>query len=93
MFDRAVKKYKDQVEQSRYEIRATQGVLLDEVTQARSMQLMRYVIVWLLRIASGKNLPKETLELPLPEKQPEVFRNLPEYFMDDIVDNFKFIFR
>ncbi|KAF2101129.1 hypothetical protein NA57DRAFT_65398 [Rhizodiscina lignyota] len=93
MFDRAVKKYKDQVEQSRYEIRATQGVLLDEVTQARSMQLMRYVIVWLLRIASGKNLPKETLELPLPEKQPEVFRNLPEYFMDDIVDNFKFITR
>lgn len=93
MFDRAVKKYKDQAEQSRCEIRATQGVLLDEVTQARSMQLMRYVIVFLLRIASGKNIPKETLELPLPEEQPEVFKNLPEYFMDDIVDNFKFITR
>lgn len=75
------------------EIHATRGVLLDELLQARSMQFMRYVIVWLLRIASGQNLPKETLRLPLPERQSDVFKCLPEYFLQDIVDNFKFITR
>lgn len=93
MFDRAFKKYKDQLEQSKYEVQATRGVLLDETTQGRSMQLMRYVIVWLLRLASGKNLPKEQLELPLPGSQNQVFSCLPEYFMEDVVDNFKFISR
>ncbi len=56
------------------------------------MQFMRYVIVWLLRLASRQDLPaKEQLQLPLPSEQPDVFRTLPEYFLEDIVDNFKFI--
>lgn len=55
------------------------------------MQFMRYVIVWLLRLASGQNLPKEKLQLPLPAQQPEIFKCLPEYFLEDIVENFKFI--
>lgn len=54
---------------------------------------MRFVIVWILRLASGQNLPKEGLTLPLSEGQPEVFQCLPEYFLQDIVDNFKFITR
>jgi ubiquitin conjugation factor E4 B len=71
---------------------ATQGVLLDEVAQARSMQFMRYVIVWLLRLVSP-GFPKKPLDLPLPEQQPMAFQCLPEYFLEDIVDNFKFITR
>ncbi|TKA42446.1 hypothetical protein B0A54_06896 [Friedmanniomyces endolithicus] len=64
----------------------------NDPSQARSMQFMRYVIVWLLRLASRQDLPaKEQLQLPLPSEQPEVFRTLPEYFLEDIVDNFKFI--
>ena len=35
----------------------------------------------------------EPLHLPLKEEQPEVFKCLPEYFLEDIVDNFKFITR
>lgn len=31
--------------------------------------------------------------LPLPDEQPEAFRCLPEYFLEDIVDHFKFITR
>lgn len=72
-------------------IHATDGVLLDDLNQALSMQFMRYVIVFLLRIASRQNLPKEKLQLPLPDEQPDVFKCLPEYFVEDIVDNFKFI--
>jgi len=55
------------------------------------MQFMRYVIVWLLRLTSRQDLPKQQLQLPLPAEQPDVFATLPEYFLEDIVDNFKFI--
>ena len=72
---------------------ATTGVLLDKEVQARSMQFMRYIIVWLLRLASGQNLPKEQLRLPLPAEPPAVFKCLPQYFLEDIVANFKFIVR
>lgn len=73
-------------------IHATNGVLQDETTQSRSMQFMRYVIVWLLRLASGQDLPKSKIQLPLAEEQSHVFQCLPEYFLEDIVDNFKYIF-
>lgn len=56
------------------------------------MQFMRYVIVWLLRIVCPQ-YPKKPLKLPLPEQQLEAFKCLPEYFLEDIVDNFKFITR
>ena len=52
---------------------------------------MRYNIVWLMRLASQQNLPKERLLIPLSEVQPDVFKFLPEYFLEDITDNFKFI--
>ena len=70
---------------------ATNGVLLDDLSQQRSMQFMRYVIVWLLRLATRQNLPKEKLKIPLPDEQADVFKCLPEYFLEDITDNFKFI--
>jgi len=94
MFEAALKKYKDQIERGYCVLHATRGVLLDELLQARSMQFMRYVIVWLLRLVSpGSNFPKGPLHLPLPAEQPEVFKCLPEYFVEDVVDNFKFITR
>ncbi|KAL2383737.1 hypothetical protein RJ035_005598 [Blastomyces gilchristii] len=91
MFEDALKKYKDRLDLGLSFKYTLQGILLDETWQARSMQFMRYVIVWLLRIASGRNLPTETLKLPLPENQPENFKCLPEYFVDDVVSSFKFI--
>lgn len=94
VFDAHVRKVKDQIERGKSSILAIQGVLLDETTQARSMQLMRYVIVWLLRIVSpGGTFPKKELQLPLPTEQPVEFKCLPEYFVEDIVGNFKFITR
>ena len=94
MFDNAIKKYKDQIDKGLSYKYAVQGVLLDDLTQARSMQFMRYVIVWMLRLVSpGHDYPKQPLKLPLPEEQTEVFKCLPEYFLEDIVGNFKFIMR
>ncbi len=31
--------------------------------------------------------------LPLKDEEPEVFKVLPEYFLENIVSNYKFIFR
>ncbi|KAF2085995.1 ubiquitin conjugation factor E4 [Saccharata proteae CBS 121410] len=94
MFENALKKYRDSVEKSHCQILATQGILLDETIQGRAMQFMRYVIVWLIRVAApGLDYPKQQLSLPLPSEQPEEFKCLPEYFLEDIVDNFKFITR
>ncbi|KAK8158585.1 ubiquitin conjugation factor E4 [Phyllosticta citrichinensis] len=89
-FENAIKKYKDAIERAHCTILATQGVLLDETTEGRAMQFMRYVIVWLLRIVSP-GYPQQKLKLPLPEEQPEAFKFLPEYFLEDVVENFKFI--
>jgi ubiquitin conjugation factor E4 B len=92
VFDTHLKKYKDRVEKGHCTVYATQGVLLDETTQARSMQFMRYVIVWILRLVSpGSEFPTGSLQLPLPVEEPMSFKCLPEYFLEDICDNFKFI--
>ena len=90
-FEEHVNKIKKMIDDNWSTVHATTGVLLDDLNQARSMQFMRYVIVWLLRLSSGQDVPKQTLQLPLPDQQPEVFKVLPEYFLEDIVDNFKFI--
>jgi len=94
MFETMLKKYKDQIDKGFSYKYAVQGVLLDDLSQARSMQFMRYVIVWLLRlVAPGHSFPAQHLKLPLPAEQPEVFKCLPEYFLEDVVGNFKFIMR
>ncbi|KAK4692897.1 ubiquitin conjugation factor E4 B, partial [Lecanoromycetidae sp. Uapishka_2] len=94
MFEKALKKFKDRIDTGMSYKYSVEGVLLDDLTQARSMQFMRYVIVWLLRlVALGHDFPKRPLKLPLPEQQAEVFKCLPEYFLEDVVGNFKFIMR
>lgn len=90
-FEVMFKRYKDQVEQGHCVYYATEGVLLDDLSQSRSMSFMRYVIVWLLRLASGAEFPKQTIDLPLAQEQPDVFKYLPEYFIEDVVDHFKFL--
>lgn len=94
MFDGFLKKFKDKIDSGFSYKYAVQGVLLDDLTQARSMQFMRYVIVWLLRlVVPGKDFPRTALQLPLPKEEPEVFRCLPEYFLEVVIANFKFIMR
>lgn len=71
-----------------------EGVLTDKSMQTLSLQFMRYVTVWLLRVASGSAyVPGQKLHLPLPTNKPEAFSCLPEYALQDVVDNFKFVLR
>jgi ubiquitin conjugation factor E4 B len=97
-FELALKKYKERLETGNCIVNAITGVLLDEESQGRSMSLMRYIIVWLMRLVDPRSAtagpatlyPNSSIPLPLPEQQPEIFKCLPEYFIEDIVDNFKF---
>lgn len=92
MFENAVQKYKDQIDKGLSYKHAVQGVLLDEQSQQRTMQFMRYVIVWLFRlVAPTSQYPKQPLRLPLPLEQPEVFKCLPEYFLEDVVGAYRFV--
>ncbi|KAH7040368.1 ubiquitin elongating factor core-domain-containing protein [Microdochium trichocladiopsis] len=71
-----------------------EGVVLDDGLQTSSLQFMRYVSVWLLRTASGTNyLPGQKMKLPLSAQKPEAFSCLPEYALQDVVDNLRFIFQ
>ncbi|KAI1106443.1 ubiquitin conjugation factor E4 [Jackrogersella minutella] len=72
---------------------AIQGVVLDESIQTLSLQFMRYVSVWLLRVAGGTDYkPGQDFRIPLPVDRPDAFSCLPEYALQDVVENFKFVF-
>lgn len=90
MFDNALKRYKDQLDNGLSFKFAAQGVLTDEQSQTRSMQFMRFVTVWLLRQMSGGTFPQKQLTLPFPQ-QPQALACLPEYFLNVISGNFAFI--
>lgn len=94
LFEVTLRRHTDVLEKSMSLKYAIEGVLLDEKMQGRSLQFMRYVAVWLLRVASQSDYkPERALTLPLPKEQPEAFKCLPEYALQDVVDNFKFVFR
>lgn len=94
IFEIGVRRHVDVLEKAMSLKYAIEGCLLDEKMQGRSLQFMRYVCVWLLRVASQSDYkPDKPLQLPLPKEQPEAFKCLPEYALQDIVDNFKFVFR
>ncbi|CZT06288.1 probable ubiquitin fusion degradation protein 2 [Rhynchosporium graminicola] len=93
-FEEQLKRFNDVLEKSMSLKFAIEGVLLDKVMQAKSLMFMRVVTVWLLRIATGSNYtPDQTIQLPLPAEQPDAFKYLPEYVLEDIVGNFNFVFR
>jgi ubiquitin conjugation factor E4 B len=93
-FEEQLRRFNEVLDKSTSFKLAIEGVLLDKNMQAKSLMFMRYVTVWLLRIASGSDYKPETsISLPLSEEQPEAFKFLPEYVLEDIVGNFNFIFR
>ncbi|KAI1088962.1 ubiquitin conjugation factor E4 [Rostrohypoxylon terebratum] len=73
-----------------------EAVVLNEPMQQLCLQFMRYVAVWLLRVATGVDYRpggSNKIVLPLPAAQPVAFNCLPEYAIQDVIENFKFIFQ
>lgn len=93
LFEMRLAKFREAVDSRWSIIHATRGILTDSTLQSNSIQVMHFLIVWLLRLASGKSIPQDTLTLPLSDAEPDAFRYLPEYFLEVIVSNFKYILR
>ncbi|KAJ4306774.1 Ubiquitin conjugation factor E4 [Collariella sp. IMI 366227] len=94
MLEDAIQRHTNVLERTMALKYSIEGILLEHKMQSRSLQFMRYVTVWLLRLASQTEYtPDKQLRLPLPAEQPEAFKCLPEYALQDVVDNFKFVFR
>lgn len=69
------------------------SVMANEHMQTLSLRFMRYVAVWLLRLASGTDyLPGKDMKLPLPEQAPASFTCLPEYAASVILNNLRTAF-
>jgi ubiquitin conjugation factor E4 B len=93
-FEEQLRRFNEVLDKSTSLKFAIEGVLLDKNMQTKSLMFMRYVTVWLLRIATGSDYtPEKTISLPLSAQQPDSFKFLPEYVLEDIVSNFNFIFR
>lgn len=96
LFEETLKRHTNVLEKTIALKYAIEGALLDERMQSTSLRFMRYVTVWLLRLATGSNYKpgteSETIKLPLSAESSEAFACLPEYALQNIVDNFKFVF-
>jgi ubiquitin conjugation factor E4 B len=62
LFDRQIEKMRERIDSGLSYKLGVQGVLFDDLSQARSMQFMRYVIVWMLRtVSSHHDFPRQEL--------------------------------
>ncbi|KID97961.1 ubiquitin fusion degradation protein 2, partial [Metarhizium majus ARSEF 297] len=97
LFEETLKRHTNVLEKTIALKHAIEGALLDERMQSTSLRFMRYVAVWLLRLVTASDYKpgRETqmIRLPLSSDNAEAFACLPEYTLQNIVDNFKFIFR
>ncbi|PHH82012.1 hypothetical protein CDD83_3386 [Cordyceps sp. RAO-2017] len=97
LFEETLKRHTNVLEKTIALKYAIEGALLDERMQSTSLRFMRYVAVWLLRLVSesdykpGKESQMIKLALSMADSRP--FACLPEYALQNIVDNFKFVFR
>ncbi|KAK5997791.1 Ubiquitin conjugation factor E4 [Cladobotryum mycophilum] len=97
LFEETLRRHTNVLEKTTALKHSIEGVLLDERMQSTSLRFMRYVAVWLLRLATGTDYKpgreSETIRLPITVEPGNYFAYLPEYTLQNIVDNFKFIFR
>lgn len=92
--DEQIRRFNEVLDKSTSLKLAIEGVVFDKHMQGKSLTFMRYVSVWILRMASGTDYkPEKSISLPLSDEQPEIFKFLPEYVLEDIVGNFNFILR
>ncbi|KOS21891.1 Ubiquitin conjugation factor E4 [Escovopsis weberi] len=97
LFEETLRRHQNVLEKSCAMKHTIEGILMDERMQSLSLKFMRYVTVWLLRVATESDykpgLESETIKLPMTMSPENFFPYLPEYVLQNIVDNFKFVFR
>ncbi|BFZ57128.1 Ubiquitin conjugation factor E4 [Savitreella phatthalungensis] len=76
---------------------AYEALLCDDKIQLKSLNFLSLVASWLLRLVDRKHAyPASSIVLPLEDIQStaaEAYRNLPEYFVEDICESFLYVSR
>lgn len=72
-----------------------EALLCDETSQARSFAFLSLVASWLVRLVDSRHsYPQSMIVLPLePLESAVAYRNLPEYFVEDIAEFFLYVSR
>ncbi|CAE6424178.1 unnamed protein product [Rhizoctonia solani] len=64
-----------------------------DITQ-RNLAFINYTMVWMLRMVDPTHqYPSKAMTLPLPERVPDEFNMLPEYFVEDTVEYYIYVMR
>ncbi|TFK28063.1 ubiquitin conjugation factor E4 [Coprinopsis marcescibilis] len=83
----AIKLVKTEEAKIRMQQLAFQAGLLDPELVFRCLSFTNFLSTWLIRQADPKQKhPSPSVSLPLPKEVPMVFRTLPEYLVEDVVD-------
>lgn len=76
------------------EVLAAQTLLMEPEFVQRTLTFVSFTMAWLVRLADPRNLhPHTTVQLPLPQEVPNVFRMLPEHVFEDACDTVLFYSR
>ncbi|PCH40023.1 hypothetical protein WOLCODRAFT_88418 [Wolfiporia cocos MD-104 SS10] len=68
--------------------------LADPELLFRSVSFNNFVSTWLIRMVEPRHQhPNPTVELPLPQEVPEIFKVMPEYIVEDVVDYQLYVIR
>lgn len=72
-----------------------EALLCDAESQAKSFSFLSLVASWLIRLVDqSHSYPQQMVKLPLePLERSDAYRNLPEYFVEDIAEYFLYISR
>ncbi|KAL5615302.1 hypothetical protein BROUX41_005351 [Berkeleyomyces rouxiae] len=93
-FESVVARHRDFINVMCGKKHSIEGILMDQKMQETSLRFMRYVAVWLLRVGSQSDyIPGRSITLPLSQTENPAFSCLPEYALQNVVDNFKFVYR
>ncbi|KAF8459134.1 ubiquitin elongating factor core-domain-containing protein [Terfezia claveryi] len=91
-YDQNLGRLRDRIEKGHSYRYALDVVLYDATSQSRTLLFMRYLTTWILRLVSpNKSYPQNPLSLPLPDRAPDEFAMLPEYFVENIGLCFGFV--
>ncbi|KAF8315752.1 ubiquitin elongating factor core-domain-containing protein [Cantharellus anzutake] len=90
--EQLIERMKEQKAKMSSHIFTYQLQLLDPELIDRMISFTTFSMAWIIRLVDPlKKYPNSSLELPLPQEVPEIFRHLPEYFVEDVIEFYLYV--
>lgn len=94
LFAAALERTKTQIEETASLEATMEALMIDRVSQEKSLDFLGFVANWLLRLVDERHLhPTKTLKLPLREEVPIEWKCLPQFLFEIITDHLLYIMR